>query len=159
MLTVDIICVGNLKERYWRDACAEYIKRLTPWAKVTVTELMEEHGKADNDSNIEAIIHGEGQRILDAVGKKAYMIALCIEGKKFTSPALSKKLSDVMLAGSSDIAFVIGGSYGLSPAVKARADLKFSMSDLTFPHQLARVMLLEQIYRTLSIMNGTKYHK
>lgn len=159
MLTVDIICVGNLKERYWRDACAEYIKRLTPWAKVTINELAEEHGKADNDAGIEAIICGEGQRILDAVGKKAYMIALCIEGKKFTSPALSEKLSDAMLGGSSTIAFVIGGSYGLSPEVKARADLKFSMSDLTFPHQLARVMLLEQIYRSLSIMNGTKYHK
>lgn len=159
MLTVDIICVGNLKERYWRDACAEYIKRLTSWAKVTINELAEEHGKADSDAGIEAIIHGEGQRILDAVGKKAYMIALCIEGKKLTSSALSEKLSDVMLEGSSTIAFVIGGSYGLSPEVKARADLKFSMSDLTFPHQLARVMLLEQIYRSLSIMNGTKYHK
>lgn len=159
MLTVDIICVGNLKERYWRDAVAEYVKRLTPWAKVTINELSEEHGKADSDAGIASIIEGEGKRILDAVGKKAYLIALCIEGKKLSSTGLSEKIADAMLCGNSTIAFVIGGSYGLSPEVKRRADFKFSMSDLTFPHQLARVMLLEQIYRSLSIMNGTKYHK
>jgi 23S rRNA (pseudouridine1915-N3)-methyltransferase len=159
MLTVDIICVGRLKERYWHDACEEYCKRLTPWAKVNIVEINEERCRNAAPSLIETVIAAEGERILSALPPKAYVIALCIEGKRMTSPALAEEISHVMLAGNSTLAFVIGGSYGLSPAVKTRADLRLSMSDLTFPHQFARVMLLEQIYRSMSIIQGGKYHK
>lgn len=159
MLSVNIICIGNLKEKYFKDACNEYLKRLTPWAKVKVVELNEEKLPSNNEKEIEAIIKAEGSRILDAIGDKAYVIAMCIEGKELSSVELSKKISDSMTNGFSTIDFIIGGSYGLSEDVKKRANFKFSMSKLTFPHQLARVMLLEQTYRALSIMNGTRYHK
>lgn len=159
MLTVDIICVGSLKERYWRDACAEYCKRLTPWAKVRITEISEERGQTNTQSGIDAVISAEGERILSALPQKSVAIALCIEGKRMSSEQLAREISDLMLAGNSSIAFIIGGSYGLSPEVKKRAQLKLSMSDMTFPHQLARVMLLEQIYRSMSILMGGKYHK
>lgn len=159
MLTVDIICVGGLKERYWRDACAEYCKRLTPWAKVHITEINEERGQATSQSGIDAIVSAEGSRIISALPQKSVVIALCIEGKHMSSEQLASEISNMMIAGNSSITFIIGGSYGLSPEVKKRAQLKLSMSDLTFPHQLARVMLLEQIYRSMSIMMGSKYHK
>lgn len=159
MLSINIICIGNLKEKYFKDACAEYLKRMTPWAKAKVVELSEEKLPSNNEKEIEAIIKAEGSRILEAIGDKAYVIAMCIEGKGLSSIDLSKKISDAMLSGFSTIDFIIGGSYGLSPEVKSRANFKLSMSALTFPHQLARVMLLEQTYRSLSIINGTRYHK
>ena len=159
MLTVDIVCVGGLKERYWRDACAEYCKRLTPWAKVHVVEIGEERCKNASPSGVETVIETEGARIIAVLPQKAFVVALCIEGKRMTSEQLAGEISNGMLAGASNFAFVIGGSYGLSQDVKKRAQLKFSMSDLTFPHQLARVMLLEQIYRSMSINMGGKYHK
>lgn len=159
MLNVDIVCVGGLKERYWRDACAEYCKRLTPWAKLRIIEISEERCGNPSSAQIDAVLDAEGERILSAVPEHSFVIALCIEGKKLGSEKLAEKISDVMLSGRSHITFVIGGSFGLSKAVKARADFKFSMSDLTFPHQLARVMLLEQVYRAMSINMGGKYHK
>jgi 23S rRNA (pseudouridine1915-N3)-methyltransferase len=159
MLNIDIICIGRLKEHYWNDACLEYAKRLTPWAKVRIAELSEERLFGDSAAQIDAVLAAEGERILAALPQKAYAVALCVEGKRLSSPALSKELSGVMLGGKSEIAFVIGGSFGLSQAVKDRAQLRLSMSDLTFPHQLARVMLLEQIYRCMSMLGGGKYHK
>lgn len=159
MLTIDIICVGSLKERYWRDACAEYCKRLTPWAKVRITEISEERGNPSTQSGIDAIIDAEGERIIAALPQKSVVIALCIEGKRMSSEQLAAEISNLMLSGNSSFAFIIGGSYGLSPRVKKRAQIRLSMSDMTFPHQLARVMLLEQIYRSMSIMSGGKYHK
>ena len=159
MLTIEIVCVGRLKERYWTEACLEYCKRLTPWAKVRINELTEQRLVSDSDAQIEAVIAAEGERILAALPQKAYVVALCVEGKRLTSPALADTLSQAMLRGASAVCFVIGGSYGLSPAVKERAQLRLSMSDLTFPHQLARVMLLEQIYRCMSLLSGGKYHK
>jgi 23S rRNA (pseudouridine1915-N3)-methyltransferase len=159
MLTVEIVCVGGLKESYWRDACAEYCKRLTPWAKVHVTEIAEERCANPSPAQIEAVLAAEGTRILEALPEQAYVVALCIEGEQMTSQQLSEKISHVMLSGRSTIAFVIGGSFGLSLAVKNRALLRFSMSKLTFPHQLSRVMLLEQFYRAMSILMGGKYHK
>lgn len=159
MLTVNVICVGGLKERYWRDACAEYCKRLMSWAKVNIIEISEERCQNASPTVIESVVAAEGARILDALPQKALVVALCIEGKRMTSEQLADEISRGMLAGSSTFSFIIGGSYGLSPEVKRRAQLKFSMSDLTFPHQLARVMLLEQIYRSMSILAGGKYHK
>jgi 23S rRNA (pseudouridine1915-N3)-methyltransferase len=159
MLTVEIVCVGGLKEAYWRDACSEYNKRLTPWAKVHVTEIAEERCANPSPAQIETVLAAEGARILAALPEQAYVVALCIEGEQMTSQQLSGKISQVMLSGNSTIAFVIGGSFGLSLAVKNRASLRFSMSKLTFPHQLSRVMLLEQFYRAMSILMGGKYHK
>jgi 23S rRNA (pseudouridine1915-N3)-methyltransferase len=159
MLTVEIICVGGLKESYWRDACAEYCKRLTPWAKVRITELTEERCNNPSPAQIEIVLAAEGVKILENVPEQAYLVALCIEGEQMSSERLSAKISQIMVAGNSTIAFVIGGSFGLSAAVKKRAQLCFSMSLLTFPHQLTRVMLLEQVYRAISILNGGKYHK
>lgn len=159
MLNVDIVCVGGLKERYWRDACAEYCKRLTSWAKLRIVEISEQRCTNPSPAQIESALDTEGERILASFPEHSFVIALCIEGKRFDSEKLAEKISDVMLSGHSHITFIIGGSFGLSQSVKARADLKFSMSDLTFPHQLARVMLIEQIYRAMSINMGGKYHK
>lgn len=159
MLSIDIVCVGRLKERYWRDACDEYIKRLTPWARVRIVEINEERCASISPSLIESAVAAEGERILAALPPKAFVVALCVEGKRMTSIELADEISHVMLFGDSSFAFVIGGSFGLSQEIKKHAQLRLSMSDLTFPHQLARVMLLEQIYRSMSIINGGKYNK
>lgn len=159
MLTIDIICVGNLKERYWRDALNEYSKRLTPWAKLRITEIAEQRLFKDNETLIDSVLNEEGKRIISAIPEKSFTAALCIEGKRLTSKQLADSISGAMNSGQSSFSFIIGGSYGLSDEVKNRAQLKLSMSDMTFPHQLARVMLLEQIYRAMTIINGIKYHK
>ena len=157
MLNINLICIGGLKERYWRDACAEYCKRLTPWAKLHIIEISEE--KCANNAQIKSVLDAEGVRILAAIPAQSFSIALCIDGEKLNSEQLAGKLSDIMISGRSSVSFIIGGSFGLSPDVKQRAQYCFSMSDLTFPHQFARVMLLEQIYRSMSIIMGGKYHK
>ena len=141
MLRVTVLCQGRLKERHYIDACREYLKRLGAYCKAEVTELAE-----DADP-------------LPRIPKGAYVIALCIEGRKLSSPALAEKLAGLATGGVSHICFLIGGSDGLPQGVKARADCSLSMSDMTFPHHLARVMLLEQLYRAFSINAGAKYHK
>ena len=141
MLRVSVICQGRLKEPYYIAACAEYLKRLGAYCKAEVTELPE-------DGDVAA-----------RIPKGAYVIALCIEGEKLSSPALAKKLEKLAGQGESRLCFLIGGSDGLPESVKAAADYQLSMSDMTFPHHLARVMLLEQLYRAFTITAGTKYHK
>lgn len=141
MLRVSVICQGRLKEPYYIAACAEYLKRLSGYCKAEVTELAE-----DGD-------------IASRIPKGAYVIALCIEGEKLSSPDLARKLEKLTSGGVSRLCFLIGGSDGLSDAVKAAADYRLSMSDMTFPHHLARVMLLEQLYRAFTITAGAKYHK
>ena len=160
MLSVTILCVGKLKEKYLTDACGEYLKRLSAFCKPTVTELPE-YRLPDNPSEaeIQKCIEKEGESILVKIPKDAYVLPMCIEGKMLTSPQLAEKLREIPLAGKSHVVFIIGGSCGLSDAVKARGDLRLSMSPMTFPHQLARVMLLEQIYRGFMINAGNKYHK
>ena len=160
MLTITIACVGKLKEAYWRDACAEYAKRLSAFCRLQIVEVAEER-LPDNPSaaEIEAALEEEGERLLSRIPAGVPIVTLCIEGKGFTSPALSEQLSKWTVDGISHVAFVIGGSFGLSPAVKERSRVKLSMSSMTFPHQMARVMLLEQIYRALQIAAGGKYHK
>jgi 23S rRNA (pseudouridine1915-N3)-methyltransferase len=158
MLTVNIICIGKLKEAYLRDAQAEYLKRLGAFCKLNIIELNE--SKLPNDPSDALIQKGmeiEAQAILSKL--KGYIIPLCIEGKILSSEELASKMSDVSLNGTSDISFVIGGSFGLSDEVKQKADFKLSMSKMTFPHQLARVMLLEQVYRGFQINANGKYHK
>lgn len=160
MLNVKIICLGRLKERYLQDACAEYVKRLTPFCKHNIIELNPEPlpGKP-SEAQIKAALEAESKKILAEIPNGAYVYAMCIEGKQRSSEAFSKDLEKIAISGKSNIVFIIGSSFGLSDTVKDRADARFSMSEMTFPHQLARIMLLEQIYRAFEISSGGKYHK
>ena len=160
MLNVTVLCVGKLKEAYWRDACAEYEKRLKPFCRFSLHEVAEER-LPDNPSaaQIAATIEAEGKRLLERIPKDGAVIPLCIEGKELDSAALSARMDKFAVDGISHIVFIIGGSWGLSNAVKSRASLRLSMSPMTFPHQLARVMVLEQVYRAFQISSGGKYHK
>ena len=149
-MNIRIVCIGKLKEKYWKDALAEYAKRLSAYCTFTVTEL-----KEDPRDDIEK----EGEEILRHIGKSEHVITLEIRAKMKSSEELAQRIGDLGLMGKSDITFVIGGSNGLSAAVSKRADEKLSFSKMTFPHQLARVILLEQLYRACKINAGEKYHK
>lgn len=160
MLNVTIACVGKLKESYLRDACAEYGKRLSAFCRLRVVEVEEERvPDKPSDAQIAAALEAEGKRLLAKIPAGAAVVALCIEGKEMSSPALAAYLEQLAVSGTSHVALVIGGSWGLSDEVKRSALLRLSMSPMTFPHQLARVMLLEQIYRAMQISSGGKYHK
>lgn len=160
MLGVTIICEGRLKEKYLRDACDEYSKRLGAFCKLNIHELTPKR-LSDNPSQgeIENALIAEGKEILSKIPSGAKVYAMCIEGKQMPSEKLAQELMDCAVNGFSNAVFIIGGSFGLSDEVKKRADFKLSMSQMTFPHQLARVMLLEQIYRAFNIAGGGKYHK
>lgn len=160
MLTCTILCVGKLKESYLRDACGEYLKRLQGFCKPQVVEVEEER-VPDNPapSLIDKALEVEGARLLEKIPAGASVTALCIEGKTMSSPELARTIDKWTVEGCSHLVLVIGGSWGLAGAVKARARLRLSMSPMTFPHQLARVMVLEQLYRALQISSGGKYHK
>jgi 23S rRNA (pseudouridine1915-N3)-methyltransferase len=159
MLSVKIICIGKLKESFWKNACAEYAKRLKSFCTFSIIELPESR-IADNpsQSQIDTALITEGQKILSHI-KNSAVFALCIEGVPFSSEKLSETIDSLSINGTSSIVFVIGSSYGLSNEVKEKAKYKISMSAMTFPHQLARVMLCEQIYRSFQIINHGKYHK
>ena len=159
MVQVTVITVGNLKEAYWRDAMAEYEKRLSAFCKPEIVQLKETK-LPDNpsDSEIKTALADEGKRILAAIPPRSYKIAMCVEGQQFSSEDLAAKLDDV-LANTGSICLVIGSSHGLSPEVKKRADLRLSVSALTFPHQLMRPLLMEILYRSFTILHGKKYHK
>ena len=160
MLTVNIICIGKLKEKYWVDAIKEYSKRLSSFCRFSVIELSE--CKVNNDPNekqIQNILQEEGNAILQKIKPTDYTIAMCIEGKNISSPQLANLIDNVQIEGKSTVNFIIGGSWGLSDEVKQRADYKLSMGKMTFPHQMARVMLTEQIYRSFQISSNGKYHK
>lgn len=160
MLNVQIICVGKLKEKFYADAVAEYEKRLGGYCKLTITELPEEKlPDSPSRAQIDAALAKEGEAVLQKLPKNAVTVALCVEGRLFSSEDLAERLSDWMLGGRSSVVFLIGSSNGLAPAVKERALLRLSMSPMTFPHHLARVMLLEQIYRAFKINEGSGYHK
>ena len=146
-MNITILCVGKIKEKYWTEASAEYRKRLSRYCTITVEELKEENPEA------------EGQNILKRLKKDTFVITLEIHGKALSSEELSSKLQELALEGKSDITFVIGGSDGLSEEVSRRSDLKLSFSRMTFPHQMIRIFLLEQIYRSFKIMKGETYHK
>lgn len=159
MMNVTVIAVGKLKESFLRDGCAEYVKRLGAYAKVNIIEINEERC-LDNpsDSEIQNVIKKEGERILKKIPKGAAVIPLCIEGKEYDSRDFSALLESIAL-NSSHICFVIGGSFGLDAEVKAMGKVKLSFGKMTLPHQLARMVLLEQVYRAFSISNNSKYHK
>jgi len=160
MLNITLLCVGKLKESYWRDACAEYEKRLGAFCRFRLVEVAEER-LTDNPSaaQISATIEAEGKRIMEQIPRDGAVIPLCIEGKEMDSPALAARMQKLAVDGTSHIVFIIGGSWGLSDAVKSRAVLRLSMSPMTFPHQMARVMVLGQGYRAFQISSGGKYHK
>lgn len=159
MATIKIITVGTLKEDYLRGAVAEYEKRLSGFCKIESVNLKEAKLPSDpSEGDIHRALGEEAKMILAAMPDRAYKIAMCVEGKQFSSEELAKKL-DMAFSQSSEICFVIGSSHGLDDSVKKAADLRLSVSMLTFPHQLMRVVLLESIYRCLNILKGTKYHK
>lgn len=159
-MRLSIICVGKLKEKYFSDAVLEYSKRLSRYAKLKITELADEK-TPDGASPAEEgqIKSREGERILKSIPGDAYVIALAIEGNKLSSEQLAEFIGRRALSGDSHLAFVIGGSLGLDGRVLERADYLLSFSDMTFPHQLMRVILLEQIYRGFRILNHEPYHK
>lgn len=160
MLNISVICIGKLKEKYLSEAVSEYQKRLTTLCRLQIIQLPAAFlPDSPKESEIEAALKSEGEKILDKIPAASYVISLCIEGKTLSSEALSEKISSLKVQGTSNLVFIIGGSYGLSEEVKKRSHFRLSMSPMTFPHQLARVMLLEQIYRALGIEAGTKYHK
>ena len=160
MMNVHLIVLGKLKEKYMKDFSAEYEKRLSAYCKLTVTEL-EPVKLSDNpsQSEINNALSKETQMITAKIPKNSYVFSMCIEGKQLSSEEFSQKMDDIALSGKSNVVFIIGSSFGLSDEVKKMSDFKFSMSKMTFPHKLARVMLTEQIYRGFSISNKGEYHK
>lgn len=160
MLSVNIICIGKLKEKFYLSAVEEYAKRLTRSCKLTLTELPEERlPEKPSQAQIDAALAKEAELIRSKLPKGGIVVAMCIEGKTMSSDALAKKFTDWMVGGASQVTFLVGSSFGMHPEVKAQADLRLSMSPMTFPHHLARVMLLEQIYRAFQINEGSRYHK
>lgn len=159
-MKITILSVGKSKEKYWNDAIAEYAKRLSRYCKLELMEVADEKTPDGASEKLEEQIkRKEGQRVLDKIPADAYVLALAIEGKMPDSVGLSRKLERLGIEGKSHLVFVIGGSLGLAKEVLDRADEKISFSAMTFPHQLMRVILLEQIYRSYRIMNGEPYHK
>ncbi|MCL2851807.1 MAG: 23S rRNA (pseudouridine(1915)-N(3))-methyltransferase RlmH [Defluviitaleaceae bacterium] len=157
MLGVTVLAVGRLKEDYLRAACSEYLKRLGAYSKTVVVEIDEERlvkGRGE-----EAVKQAEGERILAKVPGSGLVVALEVEGRQMSSEDFARLLSRAMSEASGHVTFIIGGSLGLAPEVSRRADLSLSFSKMTFPHQLMRVVLLEQIYRALNSLHGGKYHK
>ena len=159
MMKINLVCIGRLKENYWRDACSEYAKRLRQFCSFSVVELPE-YRLPDRPSNaqIESALDAEGEKLLSAASG-SLIIALCIEGRELPSVQLAEKIESYGVQGFSTLNFIIGSSYGLSSQVKQKANFQLSMSPMTFPHQLARVMLMEQIYRAFEIIHHGKYHK
>lgn len=159
-MKIDIICVGKIKEKFYRDAVSEYEKRLSRYCKLEIVEVPDEKTPDSASPALEEQIREkEGTRILKALKEDAYVITLEIHGKKMDSEAFAHTMDQLATYGRSHIQFVIGGSLGLHKCVCEKADSKISFSDMTFPHQLMRVILLEQIYRGYRIVNGEPYHK
>lgn len=160
MLNMRIVCVGKLREQFYIDAFNEYSKRLSAYCKFECVELNETKlGSSPSDKEIAAALDKEAVDIERALGKDAYVIAMCVEGKQLKSEDFAQKINSLAVSGRGRICFVIGGSFGISQRIKQRADMRLSMSKMTFPHHLARVMLAEQIYRAFKIIKGSKYHK
>lgn len=159
-MNIQIICIGKLKEKYWTDAIAEYSKRLSRYCTLEIIELKEsrlpDKASAADEENVKL---EEGRAILKAIKDGTYVITLEILGKQLTSPELADKIQTLSIEGKSNVAFIIGGSLGLSAEVSKRADYKLSFSKMTFPHQMMRVILLEQIYRGFKIIKNEAYHK
>lgn len=159
-MNITILCVGKIKEAYYREALAEYVKRLSKYCRLNVIEVADEQ-TPDKASDIEvaAILKKEEERILSKIPANPHVISLAIEGKSLDSVAFSSLIDNLGISGKSNICFIIGGSLGLSDNVKSRSDMLLSFSKMTYPHQLMRVILTEQIYRAYRIIKGEPYHK
>jgi 23S rRNA (pseudouridine1915-N3)-methyltransferase len=159
-VNIGIISIGRLKEKYLKQGIAEYLKRLGPYTKVEIIELPDEKAPENlSEAEMEQVKRAEGERILSKIAYDTHVIALAIDGKQQSSEELAKTIDQLATYGKSKIAFVIGGSLGLSNEVLSRADTKLSFSKMTFPHQLMRLILLEQVYRAFKINRGEPYHK
>lgn len=159
-MKISILCVGKIKEEFYTKAIAEYSKRLSRYCRLEIIQVADEKTPDNASEKLEEQIKAkEGERLLDKIPDDAYVIALAIEGKEVDSVSFSKQLNELTLHGNSHIVFVIGGSLGLTPAVLNRANYLLSFSKMTFPHQLMRVILLEQVYRAFRIQNNEPYHK
>ena len=159
-MKITILCVGKIKEKFYREAISEYSKRLSKYSSLDIVEVSDEKTKENlSENEKDLILNAEGERLLDKIPESAYVIALDILGKKYDSVQFSDFISENMNRGNSHFVFVIGGSLGLSAKVKKRANASISFSDMTFPHQLMRVILLEQVYRGFRIMRNEPYHK
>ena len=160
MLSIYLVCVGRLKERFYQDACAEYLKRLSPYCKLTLLELPEERlPQSPSQGQIDAALEKEGQAIRSKLPPNTSLVGLCVEGRLRSSEELASLVQTWEHNSAKHLAFVIGGSFGLAESLKAEAWVRLSMSPMTFPHHLARVMVLEQIYRAFKINEGSSYHK
>lgn len=159
-MQIRIIAVGKIKEKYLQEGIAEYDKRLHPYAKVQIVEIPEEKRPvAASPATEAAAMQKEGDRILSAIPEGAFVVVLAVNGTLLSSEDLAREFGKWELAGKNQVAFVIGGDLGLSPAVGARADLRLSLSKMTFTHPMARLLLLEQVYRAFRILRGEPYHK
>ena len=159
-MNVTLLTVGSLKERYWREAVAEYEKRLSAYCKFRLIEVKDEKTPDAIDSAASRRVRQkEGERLLERIDARALVVTLEIQGKKFDSEGFAAEMEKLEERSRGELCFVIGGSLGLSPEVSARAALHLSFSDFTFPHQLMRVLLLEQLYRSYRIRTGAPYHK
>ena len=160
MLQVKLICVGKLRERFYIDAFAEYRKRLGAYCRLDCADIAEQRlPDAPSEAQVRAALEKEGAEILRAVPEDAYLVALCVEGRQEPSEFMAELIAARENSGKPKLCFVIGGSFGLSESVKKRADCRLSMSKMTFPHHLARVMLAEQLYRGFKIKERSQYHK
>ena len=159
-MNIKIVCVGKLKEKYFKDGIEEYVKRMSRFAKVKIVQVSDEKAPEKlSPAEMEQVKEIEGKRILDKIKDKEYVYVTAIKGKERTSEAFAKELSNLTTYGHSDITFVIGGSLGTSDAVNKRADDLISFGKFTMPHQLMRLVLIEQIYRAFMINSGSPYHK
>jgi 23S rRNA (pseudouridine1915-N3)-methyltransferase len=159
-MQIKIIAVGKLKEKYLKEGIAEYLKRLRPYAKVEIVEVADEPAPENASAAEELqVLEREGEKIAKNLKPGTYVIALALEGKMLSSEGLAEKISTLTLAGKSDLTFLIGGSLGLAPGLLSQADFLLCLSPMTFPHQLVRLILLEQVYRAFKIVRGEPYHK
>lgn len=160
MLAVRLICVGKMREKFYIEAFSEYAKRLQAYCKLDLIELTEQRlGDNPSQKEITSALGREAAEIMKNIPPDAYLVAMCVEGKQMKSEAMAKLVSERESSGKPKLCFVVGGSFGLDESVKRRADMRLSMSEMTFPHHLARVMLAEQIYRAFKINEGSRYHK
>lgn len=159
-MNIKLITVGKIKEKFYKDAIDEYVKRLSRCCKINIIEVADEKTKENaSDKEVEIILNKESERIIKAINDNDYIIALAINGLKYDSINFANKIKELGIKGNSNICFIIGGSLGLHKNVLNKANMKLSFSDMTFPHQLMRVILLEQIYRAYRIINNEPYHK
>ncbi len=160
MIKIRVIALGKLKEKYWRDAVEEYSKRISGYSDFEIIELAPQKlPESPSEALIEAALKKEAEQIIKIIPKGSAVVPLCIEGKQIDSEALSRYIDKTILMGQNTLTFIIGSSHGLHSDIKRLGGLKLSMSPMTFPHQLARVMLCEQLYRAFKISEGSAYHK